>query len=99
MKKSATIVPPHGRGRLLAGGQYGNPGGGRPPDQFKARMRELANLPDKRGHIERVLGDPEHPQWMAALKHSTEHGYGKPVQSLDVAAKVEVVIRFEDSEP
>ena len=93
----ARFVPSHGIGQLNRGGTLGNKGGtGRPPDEFRARMRELATLADKRKHIETVLDDPAHPQWLPALRHVTEHGYGKAIQPVDLAQTIEVVIRFED---
>ncbi|MDP1859503.1 MAG: hypothetical protein Q8K82_12580 [Gemmatimonadaceae bacterium] len=83
---------PGGNGdRLYAGGVPGNKGGtGRPPNEFRARMQELANYADRLGHIEAVLNDPNHPQWMAALRHVTEHGYGKPAQSVEVSGRFEL---------
>ena len=81
--------PAHGNGLLRVCGT--NKGGtGRPPDAFRARMRELATYADQQGHIESVLSDPDHAQWMAALRHVTEHGYGKPAQSVEVSGNLEL---------
>lgn len=86
--KPALVAQPHG-GALLASGKPGNAGGsGRPPDEFKARLRELVTQADKAGHLEAVLSDPDHPQWLAALKFATEYGYGKPPQSVAISAEV-----------
>jgi len=63
-------------------------------------MRELVTWAERQGHLESVLGDPEHPQWMAALKYATEYGYGKPTQSVAVSTepRAPIVWRFGDRE-
>ena len=83
------MIPQEHGGALRNGGT--NKGGpGRPPNEFRARMQELANYADRLGHIEAVLNDPGHAQWMAALRHVTEHGYGKPAQSVEVSGCLEL---------
>jgi hypothetical protein len=75
--------PKHGKGQL----RVGNPGhkgaGGRPPDEFRAMMAELASRPQRIKTLNKILADAKHPHFMAALKHVTEHGYGKPKESVD----------------
>jgi hypothetical protein len=84
----ALVEQPHG-GALLSGGVPGNKGGtGRPPDEFKARMRELVTRAEVEQELETVLGTRDHPQWLGALKYATEHGYGKPKESLEVSGKI-----------
>ena len=92
-------TPAHGRGQLRIGGSNGG-AGGRPPDEFKARMRELASLAEQQGYVEAVLKDPTHPHWMRALEYVTERGYGKAPQTVEVtgegggAVKTELTIRW-----
>jgi len=77
------IPQPGGRGALLSGGRPGNPGGGRPPDQFKAMCRDLASKQDVMESVSLILSDPDHPLFLGALKWASEHGYGKPNQPLE----------------
>jgi len=76
---------PGGRGALMTGGT--NKGGtGRPPDEFKRAMAELASSDDVLRHVRNVLNDPSHPQWLGAWKWATERGYGKTPDQLDVTS-------------
>lgn len=70
---------PHG-GALRNGGT--NKGGtGRPPDAFKAMCRALACSAEEAATT--VLGNPDHPAFVGALKWASEHGYGKPSQTIE----------------
>lgn len=72
-------VPKHGRGKLRVGGT--NKGGpGRPPDEFKKLCQQLACSAAEAAA--RVLGNPDHPAFIGALKWATEHGYGRPAQTV-----------------
>lgn len=85
-KKSApTLVPrPDGRGALLSGGKPGNKGGGRPKDEFQARMRELASREATQAALEAILETPTHPHYMKALAFAAEHGYGKATETVEM---------------
>ncbi len=77
-------VPKHGRGLLRVGGT--NAGGtGRPPDEFKAMCQRLACSAEEAA-IE-ALADSKHPAFASALKWATEHGYGKPRESIELTGK------------
>jgi hypothetical protein len=78
-------VPAHGRGQLKVGGV--NPGGGRPKDEFKARMRELASGAETEAALTKILNDSTHPHYMKALAFAAEHGYGKPTDHVEVSGK------------
>jgi len=67
--------------------RVGNPagGGGRPPDAFKAMCRELACSAEDGVKI--ALADNKHPAFLGALKWATEHGYGKPKETLEHTGK------------
>jgi hypothetical protein len=80
-KNSGTFAkgPDSRRGRGPAPGT-----GGRPPDEFKARMRELATLPEVERELERVLKSQLSRDWLGALKFVSEHGYGKPNQPVEL---------------
>lgn len=69
---------------LKKGGNEGNKGGGRKPDEFKKLCRELATNPKAITAARKILSDPEHKQWSAVWKIVTEYGYGKPTQQVDV---------------
>lgn len=64
----------------------GNKGGGRPPDAFKALCRELASGEKTIGNVRAILTDPNHPQFLPALRWAAEHGYGKAKESVDVTS-------------
>lgn len=81
-RKTATVVRSHGRGKLLAGAQYGNKGGGRPSDAFKEVCRYLASRDETVAAVDAILRDPDHPAFWGALRWASEHGYGRPVQAL-----------------
>lgn len=83
-KKSAPGKPfkKGGDPRQGRGPQKGAPNAGRPPDEWKEKMRELASREDIMAHVEAVLSNPGHPQWFNALKWVGENGYGKPGQEI-----------------
>lgn len=84
-KKPKLVKRPNGAGALLSGGVPGNKGGtGRPPDEFKARMRELASAPAVERELVRVMKSARHREWMNALRYATEHGYGKAKEHVQV---------------
>lgn len=80
-------------GTLKVGGV--NPGSGRPPNAWKAKMEALADRWAQAAEAQRVLDDPTHPNWMAAGKFAAEMAHGKPAQTIkgdpDHPLKFEVV--------
>ncbi len=58
------------------------PGPGRPPDEFKALCQALACSALEAAN--RALADENHPAYLGALKWATEHGYGKPKESVEL---------------
>lgn len=75
-------IPGRNGGTLRNGGT--NAGGpGRPPNEFKALMQTLASRVAQASYMAEVLDDPKHPHWAFAVKHVTEHGYGKPTQPME----------------
>ena len=86
-RKPGKLVPqPHG-GAIQQGGT--NPGGGRPPDEFKALCRQLISRKETFVIAKMILDDPkEFPTlYIGALKWATEHGYGKPKESVELTGK------------
>ncbi len=78
-------------GTLIAGAGNGPPkgSGGRPRDEWQAKLRELASRDDVLAHVETVLAiGPEHPYFDRALQYATDHGYGKPKQEIEHGGKV-----------
>lgn len=85
-KELATIVPRHGRGKLLAGGKIGHKGGkGRKSDEFNAACAALADDTLRRGYVTRILRKPDHPQFMSALRWATDRGYGPVAQAHEIS--------------
>lgn len=60
--------------------------GGRPPDEFKRRMRELASSKEAEEYLERCLRGEFGPKFfLAARQDVADRGYGKPVQAHEVS--------------
>lgn len=80
------------------GPAVGAPNAGRPPDEWKAKLRELASRENVLAHIQTVLdAGPEHPFFAKALEYVTEHGYGKATQHVEQTGSntLEIVVRHE----
>lgn len=65
------------------------PGTGRPPDEFKAMLAQLASRDETMAAVRRILEDPGHPQFIRALEYATERGYGKVAQQHEVKGEME----------
>ena len=64
----------------------GNPGnnGGRLPNEFKARMRELVSNEQVFTYLERCLTGEFGPKsFLAAFQYATDQGYGKATQYVE----------------
>lgn len=80
------------RGR---GPKKGAANAGRPPDEFKKLMQGFATSADAQRGIEDALkAGAKHPAFLGALKHVTEHGYGRPSQDLTSGGKPLVPARI-----
>lgn len=86
-RRPAKRTPRTGKGQLYAGGVPGNKGGGRTPDEFKRLMQSYATSAEAQAGIAAILKNPKHPAFLGALKHVTEHGYGKPAQDITSGGK------------
>ncbi|CAN5706118.1 hypothetical protein BH23GEM1_BH23GEM1_00550 [soil metagenome] len=85
-RKPRLIPQPNGRGALLSGGVPGHRGGtGRPPSAFTELCRQMASGERTVNQIERILQSHSDPQFMAALRWASEHGYGKPAQAVELS--------------
>ena len=58
------------------------PGPGRPTDKARAEWLALAKTGRATLRKAKILNNAEHPLFAFALKHSTEHGEGKPAQPI-----------------
>ncbi len=71
------------RSKSGRGPAKGAPNAGRPPDAWKATLRELASRENVLAHIQTVLdAGPDHPFFAKALEYVTEYGYGKATQHI-----------------
>lgn len=91
---------PHG-GALYRGGVPGNKGG-RPPNEFKQKMRELASREDVEAYFERCLQGEFGPKfYLAARQSAIEQGYGKAVQAVELGARdgepLSLTVEFVDA--
>ena len=91
--RSPVLVPqPHG-GSLLSGGVPGNKGG-RPPDEFKRRMAELASSDEALEYLRECLrGDHGGKVAVTAHKHVSERGYGKETLPVDFKELPAIVVK------
>lgn len=79
-QKSRMAPQKHG-GALKIGGT--NPGAGRPPDEFKARMREIASGPTALAFLEQCVNGEHGAQFaIKAQEYAAERGYGRVPQSV-----------------
>lgn len=88
-------IHPEMRGKGCAPGA---PNAGRPPDAWKATLRELASRENVLAHIQTVLdAGPDHPFFAKALEYVTEYGYGKATQHIEQTGgtTLEVIVRHE----
>jgi len=84
-----TVIP--GTNGLIAGAGNGPPkgSGGRPRDEWQAKLRELASSDKVLEHVQTVLlAGPGHPYFDRALQYATDHGYGKPKQETEITGKI-----------
>jgi hypothetical protein len=86
------------RSKSGRGPAKGAPNAGRPPDAWKATLRELASRENVLAHIQTVLdAGPDHPFFAKALEYVTEYGYGKATQHIEQSGgtTLEVIVRHE----
>ena len=78
-RSQSRTQPGRNGGTLKVGGT--NPGAGRPADEFKAKMRELASSEATLTYLQRCIEGKEGPKAAAsALAFAAERGYGKEAQ-------------------
>jgi hypothetical protein len=89
------VPQPHG-GALNAGGTPGNRGGGRPPDEFKRRMAEMASSDAALSYLEECLTGTHGPEVaLRAQQYAADRGYGKPSQPVEHTGKDGEPLRVE----
>ncbi len=89
--KTPTRTPSHGNGKLRVG-NAGNRGG-RPPNEFKARMRALASSDLALDYLTECVAGKHGPQAaLRAQEFVTERGYGKVPQALDAKLDHRVLV-------
>jgi len=87
------LIPGKGRGPAK-----GAPNAGRPPDEWRERLRAMASRDEVLEHVNNVLtAGPEHPYFDRALQYVTDHGYGRPKQELEHTGKVTLETLLTDS--
>lgn len=98
-QKPRSTIPGRNGGTLRNGGT--NKGGtGRPPNEFKERMRALVSREDVEAYTERCLSGEFGPKFhLAALAYATDRGYGKAAQPLvgeDGVSPLKMIVEFVD---
>lgn len=77
----ANLIPGKGRGPAK-----GQPNAGRPPDEWRERLRAMASRDEVLNHVSEVLlAGPDHPYFDRALQYATDHGYGRPKQDIGLS--------------
>ena len=85
VESSVPELVPQPHGGALQRGNWGNAGGGRPPDGFKRQMRELASSPEAIEYLRGcVHGENGPAAAVAAWRMIAERGYGKVPQQFEV---------------
>ena len=83
VKSPVLTAQAHG-GAIRTGGNPGNRGGGRPPNAFKQKMRELASLESAEQYLEDCITGKYGPKFfLKAYQYVTEQGYGKATQFVE----------------
>lgn len=97
--KGRKMVPqPHGGALIPGAGGGPQPGAGRPPDQWKAALRALADRKEVLDHIDTALqAGPSDPFFAKALDYVTEHGYGKATQPVAHSGSLGIVDLLESA--
>lgn len=76
---------------LLPGGKPGNKGGtGRPPNTYKLFLADILESEEHREEFRKVAKNGNHPAFIAATKHATEHTIGKPKERVEHGGKLVV---------
>ena len=78
VKTPVLTAQAHG-GAIRTGGNPGNRGGGRKPNEFKEWCADLLAEPDVEQQVKEILKDKKHPAHATMWKAVTERAYGKPV--------------------
>lgn len=93
--EKTTAIPQQHGGSLNSGGTPGNSGGkkgksGRPPKAFKEFCAALSKDNQFQARLKRTSKDPEHKNYIGAVKIVVEHAEGKPAQQVHVSGKLDV---------
>lgn len=92
-KLAPTVIPRHGHGRLLSGGQPGHKGaGGRPQNAYKDWVRELLESDKVRAEVKRVMEDADHPAFNAVFGKLLVYVFGPPKPAVDANENLPLVI-------
>lgn len=91
--KQNIATQPGPRGGKLQIGNPGNKGGsGRPSNALRIRLGSIAEKFAKSADSLEVAGNPNHPQWLGLGKFAVEMVEGKPNQTMQVDAQVQIVV-------
>ena len=72
---------------MVGGTNRGGPG--RPSDEWKKDMRELRDRGLQVAKAHDILGQPNHPNWLGALKFVHEAVEGRAAQAVDLTTQGE----------
>lgn len=76
-KSQTKTLPPH-----LTPGNPGNVGGGRPRNEFRLALQAILEQPKVRKAVEKILGNPNHPQFATLWGKAAAFAYGQPTQPI-----------------
>jgi hypothetical protein len=100
--KARTATPLRSGVVIPLGAHPGNTGGkkersGRKPDAWKERLQQIVSSDAVLDELELVLRASRHPAYVGVLKYATEHGYGKPKESLELTGKDSGPVEFRQT--
>lgn len=68
----------------------GNTGGGRPKNEFRAKMLEIIEDPKVKKAFVAILRDKDHPQFAALWKTAAAYAVGQPAQVVEHSGGIEI---------
>lgn len=69
------------------------PGPGRPPNAFYIRLQSILDRADTAKNIEKILKNPDHPQYARILEYATDRAFGKVPQAVEQKHEGDITVR------
>jgi hypothetical protein len=97
-KLAPNVVPKHGNGRLLPGGQPGHRGGGgRPPTSYREWVTAALNSQECRAQVLAILHDSGHPAFSSVFGRLLPYAAGSFDEPSTVNQPEEWIVVLENA--